>query len=175
MHRPLFLVTAGSIAAAGGLIFASALPAAAATAGPRRRTPVPLLAPRRPAQQPDPGDVRGHDSGSARHHRAGRPLSTSVPARSIRPSAPPPTSALSRLPTTAPLTLLVDRVGVLNRLRKLSDLGRHHPRRRCNLYRPRRRQRYPWCHRGQWGTASAHIDGHRRPAHGPRRLGHSVA
>ena len=33
MHKPLFLVTAAGVAAAGGLIFASALPAAAATAG----------------------------------------------------------------------------------------------------------------------------------------------
>ncbi len=31
MHRPLFLITAGSVAAAGALIIASALPAAAAT------------------------------------------------------------------------------------------------------------------------------------------------
>jgi hypothetical protein len=33
MHKPLFLVTAAGVAAAGGLIFASALPAGAATAG----------------------------------------------------------------------------------------------------------------------------------------------
>ena len=33
MHRPLFVITAGSVAACGALIFASALPAAAATAG----------------------------------------------------------------------------------------------------------------------------------------------
>ena len=32
MHRPLFLVTAGSVAAVGGLLFASAMPAGAATA-----------------------------------------------------------------------------------------------------------------------------------------------
>ena len=31
MHRPLFLVTAGSVAAVGGLLVASAMPAGAAT------------------------------------------------------------------------------------------------------------------------------------------------
>ncbi len=33
MHRPLFLITAGGVAACGALIFATALPAAAATSG----------------------------------------------------------------------------------------------------------------------------------------------
>ncbi len=45
MHKPLFLVTAGSVAAAGGLIFASALPAAAATAGRAQDPPVTCTVP----------------------------------------------------------------------------------------------------------------------------------
>jgi hypothetical protein len=43
MHRPLFLITAGGVAACGALIFATALPAAAATSG-RAETAAPAVA-----------------------------------------------------------------------------------------------------------------------------------
>ena len=43
MHRPLFLITAGGVAACGALIFATALPAAAATSG-RAEAAAPAVA-----------------------------------------------------------------------------------------------------------------------------------
>jgi hypothetical protein len=51
MHRPLFVITAGSVAACGALIFASALPAAAATA-----TQAETMARTYPCVTPNVGD-----------------------------------------------------------------------------------------------------------------------
>ena len=93
MHRPLFVITAGSVAACGALIFASALPAAAATADPGRDDGAVAQMARVSLLVGDcrhPGDVLGHINGHARHNRAHRP-DDPVPrssSTSPRPSAP---------------------------------------------------------------------------------------
>ena len=116
MHRPLSLITAGGVAAAGALLVATALPAGAATAvldAQMRRARVsflPGVLAARPVHQlaHHPGDVHGHDNRNALHNRAARHRRPRFGHGDVggRPSVPPATSALSRLPTTAPLTLL---------------------------------------------------------------------
>ena len=75
MHRPLFLITAGSVAAVGGLLVASAMPAGAATSV--RAETMARTAPCTPVYRSPGGlrrhhgDVHGHDNRSARHNRAG--------------------------------------------------------------------------------------------------------
>jgi hypothetical protein len=78
MHRPLFVITAGSVAACGALIIASALPAAAATsvraetAAPAAATPVTfsvtttgVLAITAPTGTVDLGSGTAHNAGAS--------------------------------------------------------------------------------------------------------------
>ena len=149
MHRPLFLVAAGSVAAVGGLLVASAMPAGAATAVRAETMAVALYAPVTSAVYRDalsPRDCADTPvtftvtstgvlaiTAPTTPSTSVRPAVAATPAR---PSAPPPTSALSRLPTTAPLTLLPGPRRSPQPTSEHNDRGfsRHHPRQRCHLY-----------------------------------------